>query len=431
MWTRHTIRNCAVRLVTFLFITLSASPLGAGTYLDSAHGNNSYGASRSSTSGYTKGNCAHCHEMHTSIDGNEPSPAGGSPTKFTLFYTNHVSQTDNFCFKCHDNTITVAATAIMNRSYSFRAGGWTADPLNDILEAFTTGGPTTILSVHNLDNISTFITSKAWGYTANSNPCCACHNPHAVQGDPANSGSTAKSSGTRGYPISRPSLHATPSTWGLWGDGAGEKMSNYTASYQSPYRFGSTTTYEPDGSATTNGSNLTDINTFCIDCHNATNTIYSTNLGRNLKTIDWDNEKHGKGLAEVAITVDAPYSSTMGYVLSCTDCHEPHGSPNAFLIRKEVNGGTLGGTISTFSTTNWKYLCARCHQEDTSPCRTTPVFEYIHHNSGTDRPYTQTSCGGCHGSGGGCPPTMTCSNCHFHGSSRTDCDYAPATRRTF
>jgi hypothetical protein len=366
--------------------------------------------------------------MHASIDGSEPAPAGGSPSKFTLFYTNHTSQTDNFCFKCHENTITVAATAIVNRSYSFRAGGWTDDTLNDILEAFS--NPPSISS-HNLGDIRTFITGK-WGYTADSNPCCACHNPHAVQGDPANLGSAAKSTSTRGYPVSRPSQHATLSTWGLWGDVAGEKMSDYSASYKAPYRFGSTTTYEPDGSATTNGSNLTDINTFCIDCHNATNTIYSTNLGRNLKTIDWDNEKHGKGNAEGAITVDAPYSTTMGYVLSCTDCHEPHGSPNAFLIRKEVNGAALGGTISSFSTTNWKYLCARCHQEDTVPCRTTPVFEYIHHNAGTDRAYTQVSCGGCHGSGGGCPPTMTCSDCHFHGSTvSSGIDYAPTTRRTF
>jgi hypothetical protein len=429
-------KDSLIVLVLCILLAVNLS-YAANDYTNSAHGNNSYGVSRNSTSGYTKGNCGHCHEMHASTDGGEPAPAGGSPSKFTLFYTNHTSQTDNFCFKCHDNTSAVAAAAIMNRSYSYRAGGWADDILNDILEAFTTGGPTTILSVHNLDNIRTFITGK-WGYTADSNPCCACHNPHAVQGDPANSvlyGSSAKSSLTRGYPVSRPSQHATLSTWGLWGDNlptATERMSNYVGAlkYQAPYRVGSAT-YEPDGSDTTNGSNLTDINTFCIDCHNATNTISSTTLGT-LKTIDWDNEKHGKGLAEVAITVDAPYSSTMGYVLSCTDCHEPHGSPNAFLIRKEVNGGTLGGTISTFSTTNWKYLCARCHQEDTSPCRTTPVFEYIHHNSGTDRPYTQTSCGGCHGSGGGCPPTMTCTNCHFHGSTvSSGIDYAPTTRRTF
>ncbi len=425
LWTKR--KGVLIGLAIWMFLTVST--LYAGTYLISSHGNTSYGVKRSSTSQYTKGNCAHCHEQHASIAGSDPDPSSGSPSKFALFDTNHTSQTNNFCFKCHDNTTTVAETAIKNRSYSYRAGGWNADDLNDILEAFS--DPPSISS-HNLNNISTFIAGKNWGYTANSNPCSACHNVHALQGDPANSGFADKSSGSRGYPVSRPSLHSTnTNTWGLWGDGAGEKMRDYSTNYQAPYRYNSTTTYEPDGSDTIDGSNLTDFNTFCIDCHNASNTIYSTNLGRNLKTIDWVNEKHGKGNADNAITMDNPYGSTMGKVLACTDCHEPHGSPNAFLIRKEVNGGTLGGTISSFSTINWKYLCARCHQEDTGPCRTTPVFEYIHHNVGTDRPYTQMSCGGCHSSGGGCPPTMTCTNCHFHGSSRTDCDYAPTTRRTF
>lgn len=406
-------KSALIGAVICVLLAISLS-YAANDYTNSDHGDTSYGVSRTSTSGYTKGLCGHCHEMHASIDGSEPAPSAGSPSKYTLFYTNHVSQTDNFCFKCHDNTTSVAATAIMNRSYSYRAGGWTADTLNDILEAFS--NPPSISS-HNLGDIRTFITSK-WGYTADSNPCCACHNPHAVQGDPANLGSAAKSTSTRGYPVSRPSQHATLSTWGLWGDVAGEKMSDYSASYKAPYRFGSTTTYEPDGSATTNGSNLTDINTFCIDCHNATNTIYSTNLGRNLKTINWDSEKHGKGLAEVAITVDAPYSTTMGYVLACTDCHEPHGSPNAFLIRKEVNGGTLGATISTFSTTDWKYLCARCHNDDN---------EYIHHSSSTDRPYSQSQCGSCHYA-----YPMRCSDCHYHGSSvSSGIDYAPTPRRTF
>jgi hypothetical protein len=411
----------------------------SGPYLNSAHGNTSYGVNRSATAtiGYTKGNCGHCHEQHASIGGSEPDPVGGVPSKFVLFYTNHTSQTDNFCFKCHvDISSYQSGGSLINRSYSYRTGGYTSDTLNDILEAFSfTYSPFTGSS-HNLVNIQTLITGKSWGYTSDSNPCGGCHNPHMVKGDPANSPNSSKSSVIRGYsPVSRPSLHSKDNNaWGLWGDDSTERMSNYTANYQAPHRYGSTTAYEPDGSVTTDGSNLTDFVTFCTDCHNTSNTIYSTTLGRNLRTIDWNNEKHGKGNAEGAITVDVPYSSTMGYVLSCTDCHEPHGAPNAFLIRKEVNGGTLGATITTFSTTNWKYICARCHQEDTSPCSTTrgPVFEFIHHGAGTDRPYTEQQCGTCHGSGGSCPPTITCSNCHYHGSVvNTGIDYAPTNRRTF
>ena len=418
---------CFLFPVSILFFCPSVK---AGPYLSSAHGNSTYGVQRDLTGSaiYAKGNCSHCHEQHASIGGSEPTPSSGSPSKYALFYSNHVSQTDNFCFKCHDNTTTVATTAITNRSYSYRAAGWTIDTINNILEAFDTNQANT-LSSHNLDDISTFIRAQSWGYTTDSNPCAACHNPHALQGDPENSPNTAKSSVSRGYPVSRPSLHATLTTWGLWGDSAGEKMSDYTSRYQAPYRYNSTTTYEPDGSTTQDGSNLTDFNTFCTDCHNATNTIYSTALGRNLKTINWDNEKHGKRDANGYITVDPPYTSgsgSLGYVLACTDCHEPHGSPNAFLIRNEVNGGVLDGTITSFSDTNWHYLCDRCHQDDLEQdggCQEDHYY-IIHHTDigGETRPINPSACATCHGAGGtgsfcnSGKAKYDCYNCHYHGS---------------
>jgi predicted CXXCH cytochrome family protein len=326
--------------------------------------------------------------------------------------------------QCHvDSGAVQAGGYITNRSYSYRAGGWTADPLDDIKEAFSFTAPA---SSHNLKDISTFINGK-WGYTADSNPCVACHDPHAAQGDPLASPNSTKSSGTRGLLVSRPSQHAS-TPWNLWGD----DMLDYTTNYQAPFRFGTTSAYEPDGSTTQDGSNLTDFNTFCSDCHNATNTIYSTNLGRNLRTIDWENEKHGKGNANTSLCGDNPYpsgGSGLGKVLSCLDCHEPHGSSNAFLIREEVNGVALGGTIGSFSTTNWHYLCDRCHQDDkeiNASCQEDHYYISHHVNTGcnSDRPYNPSSCSTCHGGGGGgggdCTSgrsKMICTDCHFHGSS--------------
>ena len=415
----------------------------AGDYADSAHGNSTYGVDRNSIpAAYVSGNCSHCHEQHASIGGTEPAPTSGGPSIRALFCANQSSQNNNFCFKCHDATSTVASSAIINRSYSYRAGGWTSDTVNDIEEIFNLSGG----SAHALDDIVTFINGK-WGYTSANNPCAACHNPHAVQGDPANAQNVAKSITTRGYPVSRSSQHGTLSTWGLWGDDAGEKMSDYSSNYQAPYRFSSG--YEPDGSATTNGSNLTDFNTFCSDCHNASNTIFSTALGRNLKYIDWDIEKHGRGNADVYISVDAPFtsgSSSLGYVLACTDCHEPHGSANAFLIRKEVNGGLLSGSITSFTDIDWHHLCDRCHKDDkelNSGCQEDHYY-YIHHTGTGDPPYAPGQCKNCHsGIGGGACTSgfdkFVCTNCHFHGSwvndpanplDRTP-NYAPTTRRTF
>jgi len=422
--------NLTIAMLLTLLTILPGKAVG-GLYLNGAHGSSTVGVNRSSIAslGYARGNCSHCHEQHTSIEGVEPAPTGGGPSPSVLFYNNYVDQTDNICVQCHDDVGGVqSGGGIFNRSYSYRSGGWTADTLNDIKEAFSFTAPA---SSHNLDDIKTFIEGQLWGYTADANPCTACHNPHAAQGDPLASANSAKSSGTRGWPVSRPSEHAS-TPWGLWGDDdPGERMKNFTANYQAPYRFGSTSTYEPDGSTTQDGGNLTDFDTFCIDCHNASNTIYSTNLSRNLRTINWNTEKHGKCNANTSLCGDNPYpsgTSGLGKVLSCLDCHEPHGSPNAFLIRKEVNGGALGGTIGSFSTTDWHYLCDRCHQDDkqiNASCQEDHYYIIHHQNTGcnSDMYYSPGSCNSCHtgSSGGDCTNTtrnkLICTDCHFHGSS--------------
>ena len=85
----------------------------SGPYLNSTHGNTSYGVDRRTIDGvnlfpdYAIGNCAHCHEQHASVGG-----ITTTPSKYVLFYDNYVSQTDAFCFKCHDNTTTYATAAI-------------------------------------------------------------------------------------------------------------------------------------------------------------------------------------------------------------------------------------------------------------------------------------------------------------------------------
>ncbi len=425
----------AVFLVSVVF--LYAGPAGAGPYLDSAHGNSNYGVKRFSSgfpTDYSRGLCAHCHEQHASIGGSEPDPVGG-PDNYMLFDTNYTSQTSDFCFDCHTDTSSYQTGGIVNRSYSFRAGGWTLDTLNDILEAFSFNSTPSGAS-HHLDDISTFINGR-WGYTSDSNPCVACHNPHSAQGDPANAPNSAKSSSSRGWPVSRPSLHSKDNNaWGLWGDGAGEKMSDYVGAltYQAPYRNGSTTSFEPDGSTTQDGSNLTDFVSLCTDCHNTTNTIYSTTLGGDLGFIDWvttggdsssSGDKHGKNYATVGIDIKPPFSNSSSgrYVLSCTDCHEPHGSPNDYFIRREVNGSLLSGTVAG-GTKDFGYLCRQCHIDDTNYSGRPNFWEYVHHKS-ADHPYTQNRCRNCHGSGGNNPPPpIRCSVCHYHGSSA-------ANRRTF
>jgi predicted CXXCH cytochrome family protein len=371
-----------------------------GFYLG-AHGNGTYGVDHNSRS-YNMGECVNCHAANN-ISGT--SSHGGQ-----LFEANN----EDFCFKCHTDTSSYQTGGLVNRSYSYRAGGY-ADTLNDIQEAFSFTAPATS---HNLSDIGTFITGK-WGYTSDSNPCVACHNLHIALGDPANAPNSRKTSGTRGYsPVSRPSLHSKDTgVWGLWGDVAAERTNTYASSlagiYQAP---NAASGYEPDGSSTQDGSNLTDFNTLCTDCHDDTNDITSTPLGGTLVKFDWSIDKHGGGSAtddSFGIDVKAPYQEAQlgTYVLACTDCHEPHGSPNNYLVRKQVNNGAV--TVTQYGDNDeWRTLCERCHDNISS--------DGIHIHPVDVVPPVGADCMTCHDPHGGSGMFRNCMDCHFHGNRTID-----------
>ena len=394
--------------IILILIILYSYIFGA-TYQSSAHGNSNYGVNRQAVNQFHIGNCKHCHDMHNS-----------SPNSYTLFYQGFTGQTDNFCLQCHDYTTNVSSNPVCNRSYSYRAGGYASDTVSSVKEQFDTSLQT---SAHDLNDILTFIQSQSWNFNSSSSPCVACHNPHYVQGDPFNSSNSPKSSSSRGWLITRPSKHGSNNNSDrLWGDEIGEKMSDYASgyTYQAPHRYNSTTAYEPDGSSTINGSNLTDFPTFCQDCHTSNMQNAPYNLANT--PIDWSSsgDKHGLAPADGGIDIKSPYSSSNygNYVLSCTDCHEPHGSKNAYLIRIEVNGSSLSSQVTDISGKNMGYLCMKCHKDDSAAgIGSTNEWEYVHHKS-PDHPYAQFRCGPCHG-GPGTP--ISCNQCHLHGKidSRT------------
>jgi hypothetical protein len=398
--------------------------VNSGSYMNSAHGDSSYGVNRSATAvfGYAKGNCAHCHEQHAMIGGSEPDPAGGSPSKFCLLADNFsgkttkpYSQSDNVCFYCHISTNTLQSPSFSNYSYSITFGGNPDTTPNNIFDAFNS------LSYHNLNDTYRFITGLSGShpnftnFPSDSNPCSGCHNIHIAQkscGKPSGSFDTTKSA------ISKPSDHGN-----LWGDSAGEKMSDYTGGYQAPY-YNSAVTYEPDGSGSSDPSKLPNYVTFCTDCHNSTNSIYSTVIqilfSRNVYTINFANEMHGgfvatycskSGQSLLAVPYDG-LTKCGQYVLSCTDCHEPHGSPNNFLVRKQVNNGTV--TVTQYGdglgpdgrdNKEWVYLCGRCHTN-------LNVGDLHTHPTGGG-----LGCMNCHAGGG---TYRNCMDCHFHGNSSID-----------
>ncbi len=174
-------------------------------------------------------------------------------------------------------------------------------------------------------------------------------------------------------------------------------------------------------------ANTPDYVAFCTSCHTSTNiTIPSTTLGRNLRSIDWSGsgEKHGELSMDGSVSTKAPYDFPPGgtnFVLSCLDCHEPHGSGNVMLIRRRANGSDLTGSILSLNNGDLGLLCLKFHIDDAgAPVLVPPVvggansWEFVHHRV-VDAPYAKLNCINCHTSllGG---DTISCEDCHFHGS---------------
>lgn len=329
----------------------------ADTYADSAHGNSTYGVNRSGT-GYEIGSCAHCHDVFDS------DICGNDTYGLKLFASNDdpASQTDNFCFQCHKGTGSVQVGGFTNNTYSTNFGGGTATFTN-IYDAFnpTTGDSP---SSHNLADVLNHAVGRGLGFTNETNACLVCHDQHLAQRN-----YPVVSSGLGGVltAIRRTADFNSPPV-NLWGDedatsGFNERMVDLTNSYQAPNYVGGSN-YEPANDGTADGSNLPNFVNFCTNnCHGRTD-VYSTERTATLTQIDWtvDGDQHGRNHDDggMGYTV-APYGDGgKNYVLSCTDCHEPHGAENEWLLRTCVNGKD-NISVPASGKGKWWDFCTACH----------------------------------------------------------------------
>ena len=267
---------------------------------------------------------------------------------------------DQSCYNCHSED--ASGPLITNNALS---GGSLAD---DIEQAFS--------SVEKHD-LGTSFTIGSNTYTLR---CTTCHNPHVVTGKhwDVNQGKS---------PITRPNLSSNstvnPRAMGttLWGDEPGEKMADFGGTYRIP------------NGDTFDGAQLPDYVTFCQSCHS------QSSIGGH-GGIDWDGDPHGKQSANqpngygVApnwysagkaagwdgddivdlskawpvitrgkgdiVWSRGPYNheeriAGANFVLSCTDCHEAHGSGVSSMLRTELNDWPESGTVT------WNTSCNSCH----------------------------------------------------------------------
>ena len=231
-------------LAFFMSLLISSEIFAAVNYSTSAHGNSSSGVNRTSISvdssgHYTAGNCAHCHEQHASIEGDEPEPSGTGPDPFLLLSDTDGTRTTytvntNACFQCHSTTSVQLNGSITNYDYSGTFAGYPANSPEGILEAFNLAG-----SKHDLNHVYNYAAKNGsyvspatdfTYFTDNSNPCTACHNPHIAKANRSDVVNQTLSV------LSLPDNHDDLYGDGNNGDGASERMSDFAGSkYQPPY----------------------------------------------------------------------------------------------------------------------------------------------------------------------------------------------------
>lgn len=428
----------------------------SGDYSRSVHGDGSTtlwsdspaGVKRSSLPAYKEGNCAHCHEQHSSIAGVEPDEgaAGTGPDKFLLFSVSDSTATasnygveDNFCFQCHSDS-SVQYGGITNYDYSGTFAGFTGSS--------GSGGatPTSIMAAfnkthsHDLKDVYNHALANFSWFKSGSNACTACHNPHLVQRNTK----IVDSTGNLQTVMSIPSAHSE-----LYGDVAGETMAIYSSQTIAGY-------VAPNGEPSV--SQTPDYNTFCLSCHAQEVTVTSTRPyyhGKDESTIlaiDWvtvgspdgdsnqtgtfidPGDKHGRNAATAYAAVESPFnvngaSDTPGdIVLSCMNCHEAHGSENDYMHRRSINNTPLGVVI-TGETNERGSHCIPCHTEDTGGNK----WKETHHGGVfvNDNPYVANDHAGCDYCHGGTKQAdadfpIPCEDCHFHGSYVDEFDkYTP------
>ncbi len=356
-----------VGVLVWVLMSGDAATAASVSYADSAHGDTVEGVNRLDA-GYPTGDCAHCH------DSKGPDACVNELMLFAPMYP--TGKQNNFCLRCHRGSASVQDGGITNNDYGATFGGGTP-MFNHIRAAFNVSG--TYVSSHTLGKVRNYARDNAdWGswVTDDTNACLVCHDVHRSRENfpvEINGNGGVKTAVRRGNDV-----NDYPGD--LWGDepyavsGRNEMMADWTTGYQAPLRGDSGYEPGPEGSTIQDGSNLPNFVSFCAQtCHRLSVKGHQPVNWQDSSSSEWpgDPSTHGKLSANGGGfgVLKPPYgngydSDNRGnYVLSCTDCHEPHGSTNSALLRTTVNGVSgLQAYDGSSPDCRWTYFCEACHE---------------------------------------------------------------------
>ena len=354
-------------IVFILLLSIFTSKYSeSGNYTNSQHGDPTSGVTRSSIdsrySGFSRGNCAHCHEPHASLGGSEPAPNTGiaaGPDKVLLF-----SEEEDVCLSCHNGAIVPRdMRTVVNKPYRH--------PITDYSGR------------HTLSKYEYGQNGAPFRGTNRHAECVDCHEPHYI-GKPGTAyhsyNTTSPANNNLVSNLLKGVWGVEPATEGSWltppttftelttpGVGASKE---YQVCFKchSYYAFqdadGITTIIGPSGQTITDQSmefskNLKSVHPVRVPLNNQTGSYAPKALATSQLSAPWTT---------------APGSQTMW----CSDCHNndasspvgPHGSNYKFMLsgtRKYWPASSTGVLFSLSdirnNTNNWstELFCVNCH----------------------------------------------------------------------
>ncbi|MEW6427889.1 MAG: cytochrome c3 family protein [Thermodesulfobacteriota bacterium] len=346
-------------LPVVIFVCLAIRP-AQGAYSGSAHGQNATGVARTDmlSKGFARGNCAHCHEQHASVDGGEPNPVGGAPSSYAGF-----ASEENLCFGCHAAAGTVGTATDNIQTVAAKAYGHGTGTAANYLGA---------ANRHKAGEISVTALSVSPHVE-----CVDCHNPHEAKTGNHTAGGSGNTVSNALTGVSGVDFTTFPSNWAAFGGGTPAAYATATREYQICFKCHSSSNasmqnWDGAGALAWTDTAL-EFNPLNQSLHPVTVTL--TAAANSIKLKD----------SQLTATWQPAGSKTM----YCSDCHNvesgsptgPHGSAVRWMLsgtnkawpyQDFVNNGTSAGTYwdlnnrTTNSGTANGLFCLNCHPDPRS-----------------------------------------------------------------